>query len=60
MTRDKAIEILPIIIAFAEGKRVQIWDSMKITGTFTRGAWVDAENIGFGSAPLSAYRIVED
>jgi hypothetical protein len=50
MTRERCIEMLPIIIAFAGGETLEVWDwSIK--------KWVVQDNIGFGAFP-KYYRIV--
>lgn len=59
MTREKCKQMLPIIQAFANGEHIEYYDSSKITGTFKRGAWVTAENIGFGSS-VDNYRMVKN
>ena len=59
MTREKCKAILPVIKAFAEGEHIEFWDYMVITGTFSRGAWRTADNIGFGAA-VSSYRMIKD
>ena len=57
MTREKCKVILPIIQAFANGENVEYYDSLQITGAFTRGMWRTADNIGFGR-PVCDYRII--
>jgi hypothetical protein len=59
MTRKQCIKILPVITAFAEGKHIEYWDSMQIVGTFKRGMWKTADNIGFGVG-CSNYRMIEN
>lgn len=59
MTREKCKQMLPVIQAFADGKIIEYWDATEITGTFSRGLWKTAENIGMG-APISYYRMFVD
>ena len=59
MTREKCKAILPVIEAFANGEHIEFYDSLQITGTFTRGCWKTADNIGFGR-PVSDYRMIKD
>lgn len=59
MTRDKCKAILPVIQAFANGEHIEFYDSMQITGTFTRGMWKTAENIGFGRS-VDYYRMIKE
>ena len=58
MTREQCKAILPIIRAFAKGERVEFWDTDIIVGSFNRGAWRTAENIGFGCS-VDYYRLVK-
>lgn len=48
MTREQAKQFLPIIAAFAEGKKVQFLDTL--------GTWKSSEEFGFDYDP-SRYRI---
>jgi hypothetical protein len=59
MTREKCKAILPVIEAFANGEHIEFYDSLQITGTFTRGAWKTADNIGFGCS-VDYYRMIKD
>ena len=59
MTREKCKAMLPIIQAFANGEHIEFFDSLQITGSFTRGAWKTAENIGFGCS-VDNYRMIKD
>lgn len=59
MTRKQYKLILPVIEAFANGENVQFYDSLEITGTFTRGAWKTAESIGF-NRPIEYYRMIKN
>jgi len=59
MTREKCKAILPIIEAFANGEHVEYFDSLQITGTFTRGKWKTANDIGFGRS-VDYYRVIKD
>ena len=59
MTREKCKQMLPIIQAFAEGEHIDFYDSLQIVGTFKRGAWKTADNIGFG-ASVDSYRMIKD
>lgn len=59
MTREKCKQMLPVIQAFADGEIIEYWDSTEITGTFSRGLWKTAENIGMG-APIGYYRMFVD
>ena len=60
MTRKMAIRVLPIIQEFANGADIQYYDSAYLNEKGTRGKWVSSENIGFGNANPSAYRMVTD
>lgn len=59
MTREKCKKILPVIEAFVNGECIEFYDSLEITGTFTRGQWKTAENIGFGRS-VNDYRMVKN
>lgn len=48
MTREHAKQLLPIITAFAEGKKIEC--------KFTSGDWVEAGDLAFDSCP-EFYRI---
>jgi hypothetical protein len=58
MTREKCKQMLPVIQAFVDGEHIEYWDSMQITGTFSRGMWKTAENIGMG-AHVGSYRMIK-
>ncbi len=59
MTREQCKALLPVIQAFANGEQIEFYDSLQITGTFTRGAWKTASNIGFGCS-VDTYRMIKD
>jgi O6-methylguanine-DNA--protein-cysteine methyltransferase len=59
MTRNQCKAIMPVIQAFANGEHIEFYDSLQVTGTFTRGAWKTADNIGFGRA-VDYYRMIKN
>ena len=61
MTRKTTAELLPIMEAFAKGKKVLVYDNSALSNVwpYERGVWVELTNIGFGR-PLEWYKIVED
>ena len=59
MTRNQLSYIMPVIQAIMDGKRVQIFDSLEIMGTFERGCWRDTDDWGLLRS-LDYYRIAED
>jgi len=50
MTKEQCIEMLPIMMAFAAGETVEIYD-------LYRKIWIQVDNIRFG-APPEMYRIL--
>jgi hypothetical protein len=59
MTRKECKAILPVIEAFANGEHIEFYDYLQITGTFTRGLWKTADNIGFGCS-VDYYRMIKN
>lgn len=59
MTRNQCKSILPVIEAFANGEHVEFFDSQEVTGTYSRGKWKTADDIGFGRS-IDYYRMIKN